>query len=138
MAETRKAELLSELDARFLSNGRYQLLARLGMYSAILGRELWCEEGFVFDGYSTPPELLGSWIIRGLDVRPAAFHDLLYGRRFTTREEADDVLLEAMVIAGIAWWRRRIIYRGVRTGGCFYWPDDVPSIDKPQDPSQGG
>lgn len=137
-AETpRRAEFLSDLDARFIAGGRLRLLARLGMYSAVLGRELWCEAGFEFDGYSSPPGPFGSWIIRGLDVRPAAFHDDLYGKRFTTREQADDVLLEAMGLADIPWWRRRIIYRGVRTGGCFHWPDDVPVPQQPQDPSQG-
>jgi hypothetical protein len=52
---------------------------------------------------------------------PAVIHDWLYYCAITTREMADDILLEAMKVKGMSAWRYEPIYWGVRAGGWAAW-----------------
>ncbi len=52
---------------------------------------------------------------------PAVVHDWLYYAAITTREIADDILLEAMKVRGMSPWRYYPIYWGVRAGGWMAW-----------------
>lgn len=52
---------------------------------------------------------------------PCVIHDWLFYSAFTTFEVANKVLLEAMGVVGISWWRRYLIYAGVCVGGKFAW-----------------
>ena len=38
-----------------------------------------------------------------------------------SRKEADDIFLEAMIVLGVAPWRRRLMYWGVRAFGWLAW-----------------
>lgn len=86
--------------------------------------------GFITDFASFPLQTFmhspgGKW------DKAAIVHDVLYKTgvvsvdggdpRPMTRGECDDVLLEAMEVAGVDWFRRRIIYAGVRVGGWKAW-----------------
>lgn len=51
----------------------------------------------------------------------ATIHDFLYFSAICVRKMADDVLLEAMGVLGMPWWRRWPIYAGVRAGGWAAW-----------------
>lgn len=133
----RQAGFLSPLRTEDLDGRRGRLLEELRYYSAILGREIVLEAGFVADSYSAPYDLVGSWIVRGIDRRPSWIHDKLYGEHSTTRAQADAVLLEAMESVGIAWWRAQLIYRGVRLGGGLFWAPDDDATPQPQDPAGG-
>lgn len=89
------------------------------------------ERGFVTDFASMPLNIIfrspgGKW------DKPAVVHDCLYktarvsveghdDQRPVTRGEADAIFLEAMEVAGVDWFRRRIIYAGVRVGGWRAW-----------------
>lgn len=63
--------------------------------------------------------------------KPAVVHDCLYKTAFVSiddgsircieREEADRIFLEAMEVAGVNWFSRRLIHRGVRVGGKMAW-----------------
>lgn len=132
-----QARFLSPLRTEDLDGGRqWRLLEPLRYYSRVLDRVIEIPAGFVADSYSSPREALGSWVVRDIDRRPAFIHDKLYGERSCTRAQADAVLLEAMEVARVPWWRRQVIYAGVRVGGAFFWDDD----DKPfqqQDPPGG-
>lgn len=90
-------------------------------------------KGFVTDFASIPR---GLWNIfppaAGKHSKAAVVHDCMYktghisvdGRddpRPITRGEADDIFLEAMEVAGVNWFARRIIYAGVRVGGWKAW-----------------
>ncbi len=87
-------------------------------------------KGFITDFASFPLQTFmhspgGKW------DKAAIVHDVLYKTariscehgpdRTVTRGEADDILLEAMEVAGVDWFRRRIIYAGVRVGGWRAW-----------------
>ena len=132
-----KAEFLTALRSEDLPGGQqWRLLEPLVYYSAILIRRIELPAGFVADSYSSPNTLFGSWIVRGIDRRPAFIHDKLYAERATTRAVADRVFLEAMEAVGVSSWRRALIYRAVRLGGAFHWPDD-PADQPPHDHSGG-
>jgi hypothetical protein len=133
----RQAGFLSPLRTEDLDGRRGRLLEPLRYYSAVLGREIVLEAGFVADSYSAPYDLVGSWIVRGIDRRPSWIHDKLYGEHSTTREQADAVLLEAMESVGIAWWRRQLIYRGVRSAAASSGRPDDDDAPQPQDPAGG-
>ena len=37
------------------------------------------------------------------------------------RKLADDILLEAMTLTGVSYWKREAIYAGVRVGGASHY-----------------
>lgn len=50
----------------------------------------------------------------------AVVHDRLYkqaGLNRYTRKQCDDVFREAMKVSGVPWWKREMMYAGVRAGG---------------------
>lgn len=63
--------------------------------------------------------------------KPAVVHDALYRHgyvsvtdgsiRWIDRAESDRIFDEAMQVAGVNWFSRHVIYRGVRIGGMFAW-----------------
>jgi len=80
--------------------------------------------GFISDGYSIP-SALWSWcnpFAKGMES--SLFHDYFYKKDCPynfTRAEADDLLLEGMVICGVSFLKRRAIYRAVRMFGGMSW-----------------
>ena len=50
---------------------------------------------------------------------PAVVHDWLYYLGLVPRDVADKVLLEAMGVIGLPWWRRWPIYAGVRVAAAM-------------------
>jgi len=52
---------------------------------------------------------------------PAVVHDWLYYSAVTTREVADNVLREAIIVLGIPAWRATLFFWGVRAGGWSAW-----------------
>ncbi len=65
----------------------------------------------------------------GRQNEAAVIHDALSRGEFTTsgpswvweRKDADDVFLAAMVVLGVAPWKRRLMYWAVRIGGWDSW-----------------
>lgn len=51
--------------------------------------------------------------------KPAVVHDYLYRTPTVaiTREQADRELMLAMECVGAPWWKRKLVYAGVRLGG---------------------
>jgi hypothetical protein len=121
-----KAHFITPLVSEDLEGGEaWRLREPLVYFSALLHEYITVPVGFEADSYSAPETPFGSFIIRGIDRRPAFIHDKLYADADLPREVCDSVFLEAMEAAGIAWWRRKLIYRGVRSfGGLFYKDKD--------------
>lgn len=87
--------------------------------------------GFVTDFASIPR---GLWNVfppaTSKFSKAAVVHDLLYKRGYIerakhhvklSRKECDDILMEAMDVAGCSWLTRHVIYAGVRVGGWKPW-----------------
>lgn len=53
---------------------------------------------------------------------PSVIHDYLYSTQGTSREVADQVLREAMALAGARIDQRAVVYRMVRMFGGSHWP----------------
>lgn len=73
--------------------------------------------GFVTDFASVPQFLW--WIIPpwGPYCGAALVHDYLYSKQLYSRRIADAVFLELMKDAGVPWWKRTVMWLGVRLGG---------------------
>lgn len=115
---------LGSLKAVDLPDGRRRRLLEPFRYrSALLARVIEVPEGFVYDGASIPRALW--WLIGGPFTgryrRAALLHDYLYTVRVCSREEADQVLLEAMVEDRVPKWRRWAMFQAVRLGGGAAW-----------------
>ena len=85
--------------------------------------------GFITDFASSPRifwPIVSPW---GKWGKAAIVHDYLYQNHgeilifkwYTSRKHADDIFLEAMTVLGVAPWRRRLMYRGVRLFGWLAW-----------------
>lgn len=78
--------------------------------------------GFYTDFASVPRWMPVMYSLLGDTAHePAVIHDWLYYSAFTSREMADNVLLEAMKYWGMPSWRYYPIYWGVRMGGWKAW-----------------
>ena len=59
----------------------------------------------------------------GDHIKPAVIHDYGYAThdvgpfKNMTRQDVDELMLEAMKARGVSWFKRNIIYRAVRLGG---------------------
>ena len=117
--------------------GSFRLDKPLRFYSAILNEIIEVPKGFVADSYSVPR--LFAFLVHKADRRPAFIHDWLYDPNGpdVTQRQADRVLLEAMKAAGLSWLQRRIIYRGPRVAGRFFFKEHEHESVEPFDPSPG-
>lgn len=78
--------------------------------------------GFYTDFASIPRWMPAMYALLGDTAHePAVIHDWLYYSAVTTREVADEVLLEAMKVWDMPPWRYWPIYWGVRMGGWYAW-----------------
>lgn len=103
--------------------GRWRLRNPLVFESSRAGRVICVPEGFVTDFASVPRLPIVFWLT-GDTAHPAAVvHDYLYSRGELKREEADEILLEAMASVGVPAWRRYPMYWAVRAfGGSRFGP----------------
>ena len=110
----------SELEGRFLGNGRWQLTKPL-IYETLLGNTVTVPEGFISDGASIPRffwGLIGSpWSEKY--GRAAVLHDFLCLQPNYPRKQADMIFLEAMQELGVSWWLRNLMYWAVRVASYF-------------------
>jgi hypothetical protein len=91
------------------------------IYMAKNGTRYVAPRGFITDLASIPRLLRALFDINGLSRAPAVLHDFLYCMHYTTRAEADALLLEALEAVGVGWATRWSMYLGVRSGGWMYW-----------------
>jgi hypothetical protein len=77
-------------------------------------------KGFKSD-YGSIPRVLWWWLPPHQYRPEYLLHDMLYACELVQREEADNILKMALKEAGANWFRRNIIYAGVRAGGWVVW-----------------
>lgn len=85
-------------------------------------------KGFVWDGGSVPRifwNLVDPW---GSASKAYLLHDWLYSTQERSRLVSDAILMEAMEVVGVALWKRKLIYRGVRLGGWHAWGQHANAI----------
>lgn len=103
--------------------GRWRLRAPLVYLSGVAKRQITVPEGFETDFASVPRLPVAYWLTGGTANSAAIMHDYLYATGELPRKLADQVLLEAMEVTGVPWWRRQAMYWAVRLfGGGRYGP----------------
>lgn len=96
-------------------------------FTAVLdtGERIIVPHGFITDKASVP---LGVLIKRDDKhiIDGALVHDYLYtiqqiDGKWITRKRADEVLIDLCKFAGMGWFKRQIVWAGVRMGGWKAW-----------------
>lgn len=129
-----KGYFITDLDVRkkaadVSSDGRgtWILTSDLIYHSWVLKRTITVPAGFVTD-FASVPRLPIAFLLAGDEGHAAAvLHDWLYTAHICTRAEADEVFLEALEIGGEPWWRRNLMWLGVRVGGGSAWDAAGPT-----------
>ncbi|NND00217.1 MAG: DUF1353 domain-containing protein [Gammaproteobacteria bacterium] len=81
--------------------------------------------GFVTD-FASAPQALWSFGLspHGRYSRAAVIHDFLYWAQICTREQADNIMLLAMMESGVNSKEQFLFYRGVDFGGNPSWKEN--------------
>lgn len=109
-------------------DGNWILVADLIYQSDRAARTITVPAGFQTD-LASVPRLPFVYLLCGDCAREAAvIHDHLYTTHEVDRATADAVLLEASAVTGVRWWRRWLMWAGVRLGGASHWgPKPAPA-----------
>jgi len=101
--------------------GYYDLITELGFWSDRIKREIWAPIGFRTN-FVTGRKLLVVRRIVQTKMDPAAvIHDKLYADGTVSREMADAIFRDAMLVSDVAAWRAWAAWLAVRTfGGRFF------------------
>lgn len=100
------------------------LCTDLRYYSRRIDALLRIPSGFETDFASVPRLPLAFLLAGDTGHYAAVVHDWLYSGRSdvaVSRRAADDVLLEALEVTGVAWWRRWPMWLAVRLFGGRCW-----------------
>lgn len=102
----------------------WRLLQDFIYMSEILGKII-VPIGFLTDFASTPAAVWARIPPWGKYGPATVIHDWLYWMQPCTREQADNVLREGMIVLGVDKQIIDIIYGGVRLGGRHGWDNDA-------------
>lgn len=102
----------------------WRLDAPLVYQSDVAARTITVPAGFVTD-FASVPRIPVAWYVAGGEGNKAAVvHDYLYTSHLVERPIADAVFEEALAATGQPWWRRKLMWAGVRLfGGTPYDQD---------------
>ncbi len=86
--------------------------------------------GFVTD-FASIPRLF--WFIlppTGPYGKASVIHDLCYRGHLFNRAISDAIFLEAMGVLKVSWWKKWVVYLGVRIGGRGAWKENATKVDE--------
>ena len=117
-----KPRFLSKLNVELRTDGRWVLKHPLAYLSQIIGL-VTVPAGFDTDFASVPRVPVAFWLTGDCAKEAAVIHDWLYRRQTFARSIADAVLFEASAcgMPPEPWWRRAIMWIGVRLFGWAAW-----------------
>lgn len=123
---------LTKLAVEEVIDGSWRLTSPLLYASDHLQKTITVPAGFITD-FASVPRLPVAYLLAGGEADEAAVvHDYLYHSHDVPRPDADAVFEEAMAISGQPWWRRKLMWAGVRLfGGTPYADDFQPKGDSP-------
>ena len=102
--------------------GSWRLLTPLTYWSVVAWRRISAPTDFVTDFASVPRFPPIAFAMLGDIGHPAAvIHDYLYTVQPMTREVADAVLREALIVCGVPSWKAQLMWAGVRAAGASHW-----------------
>jgi len=113
------SKYITKLKAKILDNGKWQLTEPLIYDSDLVGR-IFVPTNFITDFASVPRIPIIYAMVGNCSHRAAVLHDYLYRKKASVKvsqTQADAVFREAMGVKGVSWWRRWLMWAGVRLGG---------------------
>ena len=117
----RTPDYFGRLLVRQMRNGTTWVSQCIFGFSSTLGITVQVPVGFATD-YASIPRALWSFLPpTGTYAAAAVIHDWLYWTQTTTREEADQVFREAMLVSCVGAAKRAVIFRAVRMFGGAAW-----------------
>lgn len=120
------ARFLDTLDVSPLPDGQlWRLNKNFRFESDAYGALLTVPAGFVTDFASTPREVWTLYPPWGKYGPAAVIHDWAYRIQFTTRDVADEILREAMIVLGCDDLTVHNIYGAVRLFGRVAWSENA-------------
>lgn len=114
-------EFITDLCVLQVAENTWKLKSPLMYRSKLYGGIVNVPEGFVTDFASVPRVPLAYLVAGNTAHKAAVVHDFLYQTQPCRRETCDKIFLEAMAAIGVPLWRRRIMYRAVRSFGWIPW-----------------
>ena len=111
------------LELRHLATDKWELISPFS-YTTKTAETIVVPPGFQTDGASIPRlfwRFIGS-PFTGKYICAAIIHDylcVLASERKYSRKRADEIFMEGMKESGVSWWKRKLMYRAVRTGAFF-------------------
>lgn len=94
--------------------------------------EVIAKGGFLTDAASIPRFLwrvIGS-PFTGKYTSSAILHDLLFATHIIPKVDADKLFLEMLEVEGVIWWKRTLMYYGVKWFGASSWNKDEKTIEE--------
>lgn len=128
-----KPYFLTTLQITELPDGEWELVDGLAYHSEILDRIVVVPRGFKTDLASVPRLPFVYMAAGGKANAPAVIHDFLYHTKACDRRTADSVFEEAMAVIGESWWRRKMMWLGVRLFGWIPY-DNSGATDEEEHP----
>lgn len=115
------SQFLDPLNVTEISDSVFAICDHPFRYQSDLAGLITVPCGFYTDFASVPRLGMIYAMLGDRAHEPAVVHDWLYYAAITTRERADNVLMEGMNVLGLPWWQRYPIWWGVRVGGWHAW-----------------
>ena len=107
---------LTDLKVESWRRSRWKLIEKLE-YGSESGALFIVKPGFITDLASIPRPLRLIFEVNGKHRKAAVLHDWLYKSKELSRSKCDELFLEAMKSTGVSYWKRYMMYWGVRVGG---------------------
>jgi hypothetical protein len=112
----------SEMILKAGAPGRWVLTRDLFWTHPVTGTVVRIPAGFETDLASIPRILRAVFSVNGAHRKAAVLHDYLYSRRgICSRAVADRTFREAMKELSVPWWKRNLMFAGVRMGGWVFY-----------------
>jgi hypothetical protein len=124
---------LGELHVKLIKDdrdGEWELLAPLSFRSDLVGRTITAPAGHRTDFCSVPRVPLAYEMLGNRARMSGTIHDWLYTSHELTREQADEVLREMLVLNGIGKCEAEEFHLAVRTFGGTHW-EPKPAANQP-------
>lgn len=104
-------------------DGQWVLTEALLYSSDVAHGVITVPKGFKTDFASTPRLPVIYLLAGNVGAKAAVVHDYLYSCGQFPRKMADDIFREASEVIGVNWWRRWMMWAGVRIGGSSHYTE---------------
>lgn len=121
------SEFIGDLSARLLlddADGLWQLLEPLSFKSDLLGKTITAPAGTTTDFCSVPRVPLAYDMLGNRARKSGVIHDWCYSSGELTREQADELLREMLVLNGVSECEAQQFYLAVRLFGASHYKEN--------------